>query len=673
MKLAFSTIALPGADVTELIALAERHGAALEIRSGVDGRSLLGIPFSEVGRLKAMLDGRGVGVSDIASGVCIKDYREEQILLLCDTLKAARELGAIGVRVFLGNFISRHSAPMEYSYAGIVRALKEAAAYAEEIGGEIWIETHNEFSTGKVLRRLLDDIGSSAIKVIWDIIHPIEQKEPPEDTLKYLGESIAHVHIKDGVPMEERDLISYRYTRLGEGVLPIKEILALLKENNYKGYISLEWEVMWREELRGLYPDGDSILFAFEEFMKNCENMLTMDAWGYFGPKVGREGEYKIDKKKGSLYLKASDEVRTFVRVAATADVEGGKSYKFSAKCKTKAELKNIYVLYTTIKENGGWGLRDHMSEVTKTPDGYTFCDVIVTDSEAVQIKIELELMDKGTDAEWTDVTLTECEAPAPRCARVALAFIKDFGARTVEDCEKKIYDAIERTAACKPDLMVLSEEMLTFGTGTGLDYAESDDGKVCTGVRALAKKHGCYIVYNFLEKRGEDYYNTSMLIGRDGETVGKYSKTQLTLGELERGLTPGDEYPVFETDFGRVGMLICYDHYFPHTADLITEAGAEIICVSTIGDSAEKGVARAMDNGVYMAICGHHTYNRHGWGPGKIISPTGDMLAMTDNEEDIAYADIDFSKRIRRRWLSLGPADSYIHDVYRFAKNHIE
>jgi sugar phosphate isomerase/epimerase len=152
----------------------------------------------------------------------------------------------------------------------MARFLRTIADYAEGKNVEIWIETHNEFSTGAAMRPLLDSTGRRNVKVIWDLIHPFEQGETPEQTLAYLGDSVAHVHVKDGRKKRDPELIDFEYTKLGEGELPIREALRLLDGSGYRGYCSLEWENAWRPEIRGLYNSLDDLLVAWNEFLNSA-------------------------------------------------------------------------------------------------------------------------------------------------------------------------------------------------------------------------------------------------------------------------------------------------------------------------------------------------------------------------------------------------------------------
>ena len=136
---------------------------------------------------------------------------------------------------------------------------------SKETGVEIRIETHNEFSTGRSLKPILDAVPG--VKIIWDVMHSIEMGETPEDTCSLIGDKITHVHIKDGRPYEDPDLISYYYTKLGEGTMPFERIFASLKNIGYKGYYSLEWENAWRKELLGMYENLRELLRDYNAFL----------------------------------------------------------------------------------------------------------------------------------------------------------------------------------------------------------------------------------------------------------------------------------------------------------------------------------------------------------------------------------------------------------------------
>ena len=129
-------------------------------------------------------------------------------------------------------------------------------------------------------------------------------------------------------------------------------------------------------------------------------------------------------------------------------------------------------------------------------------------------------------------------------------------------------------------------------------------------------------------------------------------------------GITPGSEYPVFDTDFGRVGMMICWDNWYPEPARIMRLKGAEILLLPIAGDGTPGGHwdiisrARAIDNAVFLVASATH----RGTGS-RIVDPNGQVLAETD--EGLAAAEIDLGKETRARWLSIGPADGEAKSLY--------
>ena len=176
-------------------------------------------------------------------------------------------------------------------------------------------------------------------------------------------------------------------------------------------------------------------------------------------------------------------------------------------------------------------------------------------------------------------------------------------------------------------------------------DMAEPIPGPDTEFLGKLAKEKNAYIVAGLLEREGKAVYNTSVLIDRKGALVGKYRKVYLPREELEGGVTPGDGYPVFDTDFGRVGMMICYDVFFPDPARALAAQGAELILLP-IWDGPERlTVARALENNVFLAVSSYGL-------PALVLNPDGDALANTKENGTVAYATIDLNRSYADEWL---------------------
>jgi predicted amidohydrolase len=193
--------------------------------------------------------------------------------------------------------------------------------------------------------------------------------------------------------------------------------------------------------------------------------------------------------------------------------------------------------------------------------------------------------------------------------------------------------------------------------------YVEQIPGPVTDRVAEVASKYHMHVVFGTYERVGEAIYNTAVLMGREGQILGKYHKTQLP--DIERwSTTPGDSFPVFETDFGTVGMMICYDINFPEVARCLSLNGAELLFHPTMGydlpgqcegSGLVRARARALDNFVPLVIstCGSDSV---------IVNSDGNVLALgRPNKEDLLLAtlDLDATPMDHSQWeLITGVAD---------------
>lgn len=253
MNLSVSTLACHGWTLEKSLEVCKKHGIqALEIRMGIHHWSALDLPDSQYKLQCAQILDSGLVVSNLGTSVVVAGYQKESLEEIRRCAQIARLLNCRGLRIMLGHFAARRSEPLpEIDYTGLLQWLKEADHIMEEWGTQIWIETHNEFATAKSLMKLLEDGEFKNCRLIWDVMHPLEEGEKPETTIRLMKDMLVHVHVKDGMPWEDPDMACYRYTRLGEGEIPIPDILSMLNKRGYDGFLSLEWEGIWREELRG--------------------------------------------------------------------------------------------------------------------------------------------------------------------------------------------------------------------------------------------------------------------------------------------------------------------------------------------------------------------------------------------------------------------------------------
>lgn len=159
-----------------------------------------------------------------------------------------------------------------------------------------------------------------------------------------------------------------------------------------------------------------------------------------------------------------------------------------------------------------------------------------------------------------------------------------------------------------------------------------------------LAKQHGLHIVVSLYERDRHLVYNTAVLLGPDGKLIGKYRKVCLPHGEVEKGIAPGHDYPVFDTKFGKVGMMVCYDGFFPEVARELSNRGAEVIAWPVWGCNPQLAKARACENHVYI-VSSTFMEPRHGWMLSAIFDQTGKPIAQAEKWSTVVVAEVELSQ----------------------------
>src|SRR5262249_5105808 len=202
-------------------------------------------------------------------------------------------------------------------------------------------------------------------------------------------------------------------------------------------------------------------------------------------------------------------------------------------------------------------------------------------------------------------------------------------GGKTPEGNCRLYEPLIAEAARQKADLVVLGETLTFVGLGKSFaEVAEPVPGPSTEFFGRLAKKHNLHVVAGLVEGDGHLIYNVAVLIGPDGKLIGKYRKVCLPRGEIEAGIAPGSEYPVFETKLGKVGMMVCYDGFFPEVARQLADRGAEVIAWPVWGCNPLLARARACENHVYLVSSTYEDVSRN-WMVSAVFDHSGETVAL--------------------------------------------
>ena len=192
-------------------------------------------------------------------------------------------------------------------------------------------------------------------------------------------------------------------------------------------------------------------------------------------------------------------------------------------------------------------------------------------------------------------------------------------------------------------DLAVLPEASFEFVRGSVGEVAEDLDGPVVTAVAERARRYHTYATAPVLLRRDGQVYNSVVVLNRQGDPVGTYDKVFPVMmgdGSLEYGITPGREFAVFDLDFGRVGVQICWDVAFETGWQALADQDAELVLFPTNPASLIALRGRGWRHGYYIAAS---TVGP----PAALVGPTGRVLGTTSEDREVLVQRIDLDFRV--------------------------
>ena len=335
---------------------------------------------------------------------------------------------------------------------------------------------------------------------------------------------------------------------------------------------------------------------------------------------------------------------------------------------------KSVYAMLTAPSGKPGLGrdFYDHLDYRGEKAGWHTMSVPFAVEGPPADLALELFLgwATRGS-VRWADARLYDVTDLEPQTHNVHMVALSGDPEAPESPAACVAFYTDRMASLGNADLICLPE--LINVAGLGLSWEELSEpipGPTSLNLAEAARSAGSYVAASLLEREGGAIYNTGILLDRSGGLVGKYRKTHLPPNEgFLWGVTPGDEYPVFETDFGRVGYMICYDGHYPEVSRMLALAGAEVLLLSNNGDGREGGSlwepfirTRALDNQVHILAAVNS-------GRSCVVSPRGEVLAMSDRSPgsvaaatcDLAASATNYTGRpIRRRYDQMRRSNTF-------------
>ena len=382
------------------------------------------------------------------------------------------------------------------------------------------------------------------------------------------------------------------------------------------------------------------------------------DGWKFESQRSEVAPAYAVDKKitfegKPTLALKGGGKDFAAGYWYKAVSAEPGTFYKFQTHYKSSgvAEPQRSILARVIWHDEAGKmkGFREYPATLREqTKDGWQIIEQSYQAPEGTRnARLELHYRwDGDGTVHFGGTSFEKTSAPEKRMVRLAAVHHRPRNSQSSADNLKAFATLVDQAGAQKADIVCLPEGVTIVGTTH--DYISASEpipGPTTKYLGEVARRNNLYIVAGILEKEGPVVYNTAVLIDRKGNVAGKYRKTSLPREEIDGGVTPGNSFPVFDTDFGRIGIMICWDVTFPEPARALAQQGAEVIFLPIWGGDLTLAKARAIENQVYVVSSTYDMIT-------GVFDLEGKVIAEASKDKEVVIADVDLNEQKLWPWL---------------------
>ena len=236
---------------------------------------------------------------------------------------------------------------------------------------------------------------------------------------------------------------------------------------------------------------------------------------------------------------------------------------------------------------------------------------------------------------------------------------------RSVAENRAHVLSLLDLALKQNPDVVCLPETFATAGVpGSAADLAETVPGPTIDACAERARRARCYVVCPLLTRRGDDdrVYNSAVLLDRSGNVAGVYDKRYPVTStpdytRFEDGVTPGGGDGIFDLDFGRVAVRICFDVGFADDWRMLAEQNVRLV----FWPSAYHG---GTPLAAYAALHRYYVVTSVRTDRSRIVDPCGTLLCATDRLANVVWRDLNLDFAVCHYDFNLGIPDRLLADL---------